>query len=263
MKYKLFFVPVMLAICLPLGAQGFEIGLGYQRGVSKDYSAEKSKGETVEEEVTNSLAFNLRYYFLPTVAFTLKASVGSPDKLVWRNPAYDYIKDKTSESQLAPGGWGGFTNEQLKALFNYLPNKEYTFTSDDGTLIALDVLIGAGMEIPLVSQLALAADLGITCHYQSVSYKEYMGKLISGKDVNFSSSVTNTTFGLGLGLGVKYRFTTMFYAELGGSAAWDFIHTNNITVKVGDETIIDVSGKTETTNILNFGAPYVLVGIRL
>jgi hypothetical protein len=257
MKCKLFCILVLLAACIPVAAQNFELALGYQRGLTKNLSPEKAEGESDDLERANTVAFSLHYFFLPSVAISFRGSIGTFETLVWRNPAYDYIKDKSS-SQLDPG-WEGFTGVQLHALKDYLPKERYEFTNNDGTLLALNFLLGAGTEFPLFSpQLLLAGDLGISCHYKSVSYQ---------KDIRantpFESSVSNTTLGLGLVVGIKYRFTPMFYTETGASAAWDFIHSSNITVKVNKTTVLDVSSGPELINVINFGAPYILLGVRL
>jgi hypothetical protein len=257
MKFKLFCILALLAVSIPLAAQNFELGLGYQRGLTKNLSPEESEGENEELERTHSLAFSLRYFLLPSIAISFRGSIGTFEKLIWENPAYDYIKDK-NDSQLDPG-WGEFTGDQLKALRDYLPNRRYEFTNKDGTLLALNFLLGAGTEIPLFSpQFLLAADLGIGYHYKSVSYDKDLGA-----NTPFESTVASTTLGLGLVLGAKYRFTPMFYAEAGVSADWNFIHSSNITVKVKKTTVLDVSSDLELINVVNFGVPYILVGVRL
>jgi hypothetical protein len=264
MKHKLFCALILIAVSLPLAAATFEIGLGYQLGLAKNLKPNETEGESGDTELSNAFAFNVRYFLLPSVAVTFKGSLGSFDKLVWRNPAYDHIKNK-SDSQLAleTGGWGGFSSSQLVALKNYLPKERYEFTSNDGSLLALDFLIGIGTEIPLWSQLSISADFGITGHYKSVSYEQDVYHPLTGKKEEFNSSVTSTSIGIGLGLGFKYGFSEMIYAELGGSASWDFTRRYNVNAKVGGTTIIDVSGEYEGVSILNFGAPYLLIGFHL
>ncbi|GHU81351.1 hypothetical protein FACS189468_3750 [Spirochaetia bacterium] len=236
------------------------IGLGYQLGITKNLDPAVQNGEEEEASVNHSFAFNLRYLPSPSlpVGVVLKGSVGGLSRMVWHNPAYDYIKGKT-ESQLTSGGsWGGFTNTQLVALKLYLPNESYTFTKDDGTLLAYDVFIGGAFEIPLIRPVSVVVDAGFVFHGRNVSYEE---DLILGH--TFSANVNTTTIGFGLGIGAQFAFTDMFYAELGASLTYDFRQFSSIEVKVDNTSIIDVSGKGRKASYIYFGAPYILIGVKL
>ncbi|GHU81348.1 hypothetical protein FACS189468_3740 [Spirochaetia bacterium] len=235
----------------------FSIGMGYQLGLTKKLDPKVQNGEAGEVNVTNGLAFNLRY--LPgssrSVGVVVKGSFGGLNKMVWQNPAYTFI---SSGDPVPAGGWGGFTATQLDSLKDYLPQETYTFTKDNGTLLYYEVFLGGAFEILLIEPFSVILDAGLAFHHRNVSYREILeeGRI-------FSAELTTSTIGFGLGIGAQFAFTDMFYAELGASFTWDFLQFGSTQIKVDDTSIIDTNSHGKRAGFLNFGTPYILLGIKL